>query len=283
MNVLTPGVNGSGPAITAGRRTPTAARRGLTPIAGRRDLRTTPPASGTRISLRALLEAGGAAAAVLYVILSVYYDRFYSRLGIEPGDVGLDRTAIISRAVGGVIALAATLIAVGVIYSQLLLVYSYFMQRLGQHLLRRTTPNAEADIELIRRRSPLLGTLVAATLIERPSMSVGRKRSALLAGLFAVPFLGLVLFTTWSTVNDAARAAASGQVVRPFTFLGLRVLDIESRPCTANWLGTATTQPAALRSPDLRCLGSANGTTIFRVGTTTVTVPAGQVVISLQS
>jgi Na+/proline symporter len=283
MNVLTPGTNGSGPATATARRTPTATRRGLTPIAGRRDLRTTPPGSSTRISLRALLEAGGAAAAVLYVILSIYYDRFYSRLGIEPGDVGLDRTAIIERAVGGVIALAATLIVVGVAYSQLLLVYSFFMQRLGQHILRRTRPNAEADIELIRQRSPLFGTLVAATLIERPSLSVGRKRSVLLAGLFAVPFLGLALFTTWSNVNNAASAAASGQVVRPFTFLGLRVLDIESRPCTANWIGTPATHPAALRSPDLRCLGTANGTTIFRAGPTTITVPAGQVVISLQS
>ncbi|WP_432941429.1 hypothetical protein ACQPXM_33595 [Kribbella sp. CA-253562] len=283
MNVQTPGLNGSGPATTAGRRTPTAGRRGLTPIAGRRDLRTTPPGPSARISLRALLEAGGAAATVLYVILSIYYDRFYSRLGIEPGDVGLDRTAVISRAVGGVIALAATLIVVGVAYSQLMLVYSFFMQRLGQHILRRTRPNAEADIELIRQRSPLLGALVASTLIERPSLSVGRKRSALLAGIFAVPFLGLILFTTWSNVNNAASAAASGQVVRPFTFLGLRVLDIESRPCTATWLGAPTTQPAALRSPDLRCLGSANGTTIFRAGSTTITVPAGQVVINLQS
>ncbi|WP_344180691.1 hypothetical protein [Kribbella lupini] len=250
-------------------------------IAGRRGPRTAPAGTGGRVSLRSLLEAGGAAAAVLYVILSIYYDKFYSRLGIEPSDVGLDRTAVISRAVGGVVALICTLFVVGVVYSQLLLAYSFVVQRWTQHFFQKAFPHSKPDLEKLRRHSRFAGALISATLTERPSMSIGRKRSAILAGLLSLLFLAFILRLSWTMVDRAATSAATGRVVRPLTFLGLRVLDVESRPCTAQWLGSAETRPAALNSPDLHCLGTANGTAVFRQGATTITIPAGQVVITL--
>ena len=58
-----------------------------------------------------MLELGSAVAAGLYVVLTVFYDRFYSPLGLELGDVGLDRAAIVSRTVGGVIAIIGLMLS----------------------------------------------------------------------------------------------------------------------------------------------------------------------------
>jgi hypothetical protein len=100
--------------------------------------------------------------------------------------------------------------------------------------------------------------------------------------VISVAGLLLALFLGWFRVESPANAAKEGRTATPLTILGIRVLDIESRPCVAVWLGSRAQRPPASQSADLRCLGSANGVTAFRVGSSTATVPASQVAITLK-
>lgn len=237
-----------------------------------------------------MLELGGVVAAVLYLVLSLYYDRFYTRLGIEPGDVGLDRSAIVSRAVGGVIAMIG-LVAVVSLALSLLAFVTWVFWRGYVWLLRKMTPAAahqsvEEQLRHLWDKDWIRYTSLAVPAFGLINPNRPRPtRSDVTVGfaVFSAVGLYLVLLIGWTEVEDAADAAAKGDAVAPLTFAKIRVLDIESRPCSVEWLGgNGDHVPAALKASELRCLGSANGVAVFRLGTSTITVPASQIAITLK-
>jgi len=246
-----------------------------------------------KVSVRSVLELGAAIAAGLYVVLTVFYDRFYSPLGLEPGDVGLDRAAIVSRAVGGVIALIGLVFtcALAMLFLEL---FNWAVAAIGEWFIRRPTasmPEAEHDKYVARvarlRNNALIrivGLLWPLPFITDPSRHPRPGRARAVSTIITVSAAAVILALGigWQEVDKAAKAAKEGRTVTPLTILGVRVLDIESRPCVAEWLGESARKPVALQSAELRCLGVANGVMAFRAGASTITVPAGQVAITLK-
>ncbi|WP_344181727.1 hypothetical protein [Kribbella lupini] len=238
---------------------------------------------------------------MLYLVLSLYYEKYYSRLGIEPSDVGLDRTAIVSRAVAGVVILLGLIVVVSLAIVFLSLIGLFvawvivwlYRSWLPQHQRVQLGKLWEDEWSQVRGREwierfdrsisvfPLTLLIPAVLGLSRypwPSRLDFALRWAMVGGIG----LTIALTAGWARVERAADAAEEGRSVTPLTFVGIRVLDIKSEPCAVEWLGSPNTRPAGLRSPQLRCLGTANGAAVFRDGRSTVIVPASQVAITLK-
>src|SRR3954451_6909277 len=65
------------------------------------------------VKLETLTATVAVSGALLYFVLSLLYQRFYAPLGIQPEDVGLDRTAVVARALGGVVAIGVATLGWG--------------------------------------------------------------------------------------------------------------------------------------------------------------------------
>lgn len=119
-------------------------------------------------------------------------------------------------------------------------------------------------------------------ILESPAQARKRRLGIVLAIGAAYGILVVVVWTG-ILVNERAAKSARGETVEPVKFFGLRFLDVESRPCTADWIGARPGDaPTALRSAEVHCIGSSNSIAIFRNGSSTVMVPSNEVVITLK-
>jgi hypothetical protein len=125
----------------------------------------------------------------------------------------------------------------------------------------------------------MLATVIPVPWISDPDNFYPFRRREILikAGLAVFTAFVITFLLTLPLVKAAIEDASNGRDVVPLTILGIPTLSIESRPCHALWLGN-TPEPEQLRDRTLHCLGSANGTTLFRTSSKTVRVPTSEVV-----
>jgi MFS family permease len=236
------------------------------------------PAFSYREGIRDTITVGAVAGSLLYVGLSILYEQFYVELGLHPDDVGLTRTAILLRAAAGVVAIVAIGLAAAVV--TLVLFFLVWALLWGLRKLRRkhrVESRAVGKFKDPRLASFLSAVYPIAGMPDPDGWYPFRRRRILMIAGLAVLIVFVVMFiVTLPKVRTDAEAASNGGNVVPRTFLGIPTLSIESRPCHALWLGS-TPKPQRLEDPTLHCLGSANGTTLFRTSSETVRVPSSAV------
>jgi hypothetical protein len=185
---------------------------------------------------------GAAVAAIAYVVLNSVYVEFYESLGVRPEDVGLDRLAILGRALG--LALVALFIG-GLLF--LVLALSPLLKKPFKSLL---------DGELILWDRIKLG--VAALV-------------ACLSVMFAVT---LPIIAS----SNQAELAEKGIHVGPVRFGPLVLIDVSADAARIHWLDKDVPPPELLGDPWLLYLGSNNRVTVFMACGTTIIVPADKVI-----
>ena len=236
-----------------------------------------------------IIGLAAAVGSVLFLVLSVLYDQFYGPLGLEPEDVGLTQAAIVARSAAGIIAITALAAGVTAVITVVFFALRLIQWTLFEFATRSMTPEQRAtyeaslDTPLIRVIRSFARILPGTQLMVRPGderpanpLTPGRR------GLISIVLLcvGLALIGTltlgWQRVIEASEDAREGRKVSPPTFLGLRLLDISSAPCRAEWL-TSQPAPSELSDPDLHCLGEGGGSALFRTPTATLRVPSAVV------
>lgn len=258
-------------------------------------------ARGVLEGLQLLVGAAASLGAVIYVVLTTLYQRFYGPLQLAPEDVGLTQDVILARSAGGVVAVAALGAVIGA-YMLLIVgfrwvsghVHHWLMQRMITHASQKT--GASSWAEYIAGRPPQdrfdriaftafiwLSRLTGAEkdFAKPAEMPFTLRRAVTVIVVLAVVMLTFVLIRGVDDVDDAAAQAAMGETVRPVTVLGVTLFGIESRPCVAEWIGS-TPRPRALAA-DLHCLGSDGQRVHFRTPDATISVPSSQVVIRYPS
>ena len=202
----------------------------------------------------ALGAVGALIASITYLLLNSAYVEFYESIGVRPEDVGLDRLAILGRALGlATVALAGYGLFFGV------LVFILFL--LGEF------PPADA-----RSQTP-----------PASNGRIWRNRIMLrMAGLLACLLALLtVWFAVWFAVHNAshrAELAEKGTHVGPVRLHGLLLIDVSADYARFDWLDKDTPPPALLHDPWLLYLGSNGRVAVFMACGTTVIVPADKVV-----
>jgi len=198
-----------------------------------------------------LIAIGAAVGSLLYVGLSVLYDQFYVKLGLHPEDVGLTQAVILTRASAGLFVLVALGLAIGLVL---------FLLR---WLIGRKQRIESADaVDKPKGR-----------WLDSPSH---RREIVLLCGGAAVLLIVGMFVVSLIFVRADAEKAKNGETVVSRTFQWIPTLSIESRECDAIWL-EPDPGPEQLKDPTLHCLGSADGTTLFRTSSVTVRVPTSNV------
>jgi hypothetical protein len=205
----------------------------------------------------AVLLVGGL---VIYGYLSVCYDRFYSRLGVEPNDVGLTYTGTLARSSGFVI-----------LYL-FIIVYLF------------SAPVATLQAIRIRR-------------LEDPNFVQGRfdKVQLLSTAVVGVALLVMTLSAAMLKAGDAAQDVWAGKPVGPIRFtlspwsqkplLPIPILAIHADPATLEPAGKPGDSPAVqrLRGRKLLYLGQSGGTVLLYDSTVqrAIYMPANSIVLQV--
>jgi hypothetical protein len=193
-------------------------------------------------------------AALLYALLRVSYRTFYARFDVQPEDVGLGQTEILTQ--------TGLFLLVYVLFWSGYMVLSYVIFR-AMGLRPYRDPR---DAPLWRR---------AWAFMSSPYWFV-----------FVAPVV-ILASTLFYYLPDRARALADGvekgETVRPPSSLSLRLVDlsVEALPARLTSLGE-NDLPAELRSRSLRYLGEAGGILILYDWKTkrTIRLPAGSMVVT---
>jgi hypothetical protein len=197
----------------------------------------------------ALGTVGALVASITYLLLNSAYVEFYESIGARPEDVGLDRLAILGRALG--LALFA------------LFIYglSFGLEVLILFLLRKFgPPDARSQI---------------------PSPSGRHRRNRIMlgvAGLLACLFALLAVLVAVNKASDRAELAEKGIHVSPVSLHGPLFIDVNADYARIDWLDKNVPPPALLRDPWLLYLGGNGRVAVFMACGTTVIVPANKVV-----
>ena len=258
-------------------------------------------ARGFLEGLQLFVGAAASLGAVIYVVLTTLYQRFYSPLQLAPEDVGLTQDVILARSAGGVIAVAGFGAFVGA-YLLLILglrwITGHLHHRMAQRTIIRRLQEEGVDswseyvasrLSKRRRDRIYVATFNGLMLLAGAEKDFAKparlpftlRRAVMVVVVLSVVTLTYVLVRGVGDVDDAALKAAKGETVKPVTVLGVTLFGIESRPCVAEWIGS-TPRPRALAT-DLHCLGSDGKSVHFRTPDSTISVPSSQVVIRYPS
>jgi hypothetical protein len=301
---------------------PDVQRPGRRPVAvagsRRRITQTTPPkvsaesdqAKGsdwrTRLpsSVGDWLQVIGFLGAVVYFAFLYLYQQFYNPLDLAPEDVGLDRTAILVRALGALLllvpivmgAMVITLVQISVNWVANTLWHFYFellakksgttAEEVKKHL---PSPYVKIDQWLSKARlrnrytAYLFGLIWIPTLVPtKPapyrSEIAGRKLLWVAAQTFLISTV-ILFAAAIPLVHNAAAKAARGETVQPVRFGGLTLLDIKSLPCTVEWIGSG--HPPAALNEGVHYLGRSGTVVYLRTADKTIAVPANAVIVSI--
>jgi hypothetical protein len=188
-----------------------------------------------RETLGALPPVLALVAILLYGYLSIAYDQFYRRLGVDLSDVGLSYTGVLARSSGFVVAYL-----------------------LGVALLVGLVVTSRLHMDQRRRLDP-----AKATRDTRRLSAVNAVVAVLLAGTLVFPLVD---------AGDAARKAQVGFAVGPVRQRGdlgpiseLPIVAIRADPATVEPSGKPGDAPAAdrLRGSHLLYLGQSGGTVVL--------------------
>jgi hypothetical protein len=235
--------------------------KGLPSIGGDRTPRRFP----IRDLIGALAPILATSGVLLYAILSLAYELFYSPLGIDPAEVGLNYANILAHSVGFLLAIIGTVI--------LVMAISYTVPSIVViigHLVKRVV-----------KRAPNRTSLWQAVYISiRP-----RRAQELLMLAF---FTGVFLWTFFSPgPGHYARLAQIGASVSPVRFGPVIALSIRAAPVTLRPLSSAQ-EPyiAALQeNRNLLYMGQNDGTSIIYDATNqqVIRIPTTSVLIQVSN
>ena len=199
-------------------------------------------------ALGAVGALGALVAAISYLILNSAYVEFYESIGVRPEDVGLDRLAILGRALG------PALIALGfyaVLFALLVLI-------------------------------PLLLDKLGSTSAPPPqTLSPSDARIRWSSGVAGLLTCFLVLFAVHVAVDkssERAERAENGIHVSPVYFMHQLFIDVSADYARIYWLDKDVPAPPLFRDPWLLYLGSNGRVAVFMACGTTVIVPANKMV-----
>ncbi|MFI7600986.1 hypothetical protein [Actinoplanes sp. NPDC049681] len=242
------------------------------------------------------VQAASYAGAALYFVLTLIYDRYLGKVGLNTGDVGLDRVTMLGRAAAGIVillGLSAVISAFRVLYGSLFWLLALAYQKLIARMRRlaRDDPKHASALEayaqvhsLLRKVAKWLGwTPIGSALVVltvQPDLLFPFTRKAMMRTFVTIASMTLVLGTVWATVtvSDRADDAVQGKPVKPLSVLGLNIIDINAIPVQIRWTGSGTA-PSELLRPDLKYLGRNNSTLQFRTGGTTISAPAANIIV----
>lgn len=198
---------------------------------------------------------GALVASITYLLLNSAYVEFYESIGVRPEDVGLDRLAILGRALGLVL---FALFIYGLSFGFLALIL-FLLGKFEPADARSQIPPLSLDRS--RRNRIMLGV----------------------AGLLACLFALLAVLAAVNKASDRAELTEKGIHVSPVRLhspllINLLFIDVNADYARINWLDKDVPPPALLRDPWLLYLGSNGRVAVFMACGTTVIVPADKVV-----
>jgi hypothetical protein len=222
------------------------------------------PRSNWRATVELVAVLIPVAGLALFVLVRVYLNEFYGRLGVDPDEVGLSYAATLGGSVGLVIFVTIAVIVVPAVL--IACAYAAFrVARSHEPLRLRDLPESiGADTLSVVRRTLPVGTAVAVVI-------------------FAVGFSG--------KAAHYAHAVQQGKAVR-FGLLSLTSFKVRASPVRVEPIGDPAGNPAivglaqrAKRQPPLLYLGQADGSLVAYDSVTqeAVRVPASAVLLRVSN
>jgi hypothetical protein len=236
-----------------------ASRVGADPANSTRPVAGAGSGGSSPIDLGALTAVGAVIASVTYVLLNSAYLEFYESLGVRPEDVGLDRLAILGRAIG--------LVLIGLLIWFLALGFTIVLW-LSQDTRRR-----------LRRGLPIRFREVWLYRPERKQRTGRWKVAAPAAALCIALVLVLVaVMAATVIVGRRAESAEVGTPIGPLRVGPVLLIDINADAARVYWLDKDLPRPALFDDPWLLYLGRSDRVAVFLACGTTVIVPADKVI-----
>ncbi|MFI9329250.1 hypothetical protein ACIGZJ_17095 [Kitasatospora sp. NPDC052868] len=190
---------------------------------------------------------------IVFVILSVLYEKFYSELGVSPADVGIGYTETLAHSYGFVV---------------LLLLFSIFLVLMMRGLNKLAHGIGKLGARWRRKRYARSGSVGRGSRgkprwTRRARLAYGRfflRHAAAIVvtyvGLYAVLFANL--FLNFNLQDDLLSVQYENASVSPYRWCSLTILDIRAQKVTAG-PGTEPGIMASLEGKNLFYLGLANG------------------------
>lgn len=201
--------------------------------------------------LELLLQFGAAPAIVVYGLLFLAYRSYYSTLGVDPEDVGIDNAYILSRSAGfilvlGVFALFAAL-------SQFVDQKSTGKVPEGWVSLAKlvlTLPFGLFLVSILTDSAPvvlLTLTILVGCIAQAVPLSLfhhfGVWASTTVYTIILILGLGVVATALISRANFSARVADEGCAVEPIQYASIPVLELSASPVSIEWVGPQNQRP----------------------------------------
>jgi hypothetical protein len=204
-----------------------------------------------KIDWSALGAVGALVASISYLILNSAYVEFYESIGVRPEDVGLDRLAVLGRALGPAL-FALVLYAV---FFGLLVLISLLLDKFRSPSASQSQTSSPGDARIRRSRV-------------RPGV----------AGLLACLVVLLVVHVAVDRSSERAELVENGNHVSPVRFMGQLLIDVNVDYARIHWLDKDVPPPPLFHDPWLLYFGSNGHVAVFTACGTTVIVPANKVV-----
>ncbi len=204
-----------------------------------------------KIDWPALGAVGALVASISYLILNSAYVEFYESIGVRPEDVGLDRLAVLGRALGPAL---FALVFYAVFFGLLVLIPMLLDKFRSTSAPRpQTSSPSDARIRRSRIRSGVAGLLACLLVLFVVHVAVGKS-------------------------SERAELAENGNHVSPVRFMGQLFIDVNVDYARIRWLDKDVPPPPLFRDPWLLYFGSNGRVAVFMACGTTVIVPANMVV-----
>lgn len=184
---------------------------------------------------------------VLYSIMINGYDRFYSKVGVRPEDVGLDKYAILSRTLG---------IAPYLLFALSSVIYLILFSRIARRWARS---GRSRWIRLVLPISVLYSTLVVLSV-----------------AYLSTVYLLLGISLAQMRVEEGAR-------VTPVDGIAFTVFELHAEPASVEWVGLEGREPPALsQDRPTSYIGQSGLTTVlYVVDLGVVRVPSASISVTL--
>lgn len=210
------------------------------------------PGFPASLSIDAMVKMLALVGTVTYGCLFLAYRSYYSRLHVNPGDVGVDNLYILSRCIGFLV-VSAVLIA---------LYYAiwFWLSRHPADRWRRVLGafamgaglvgivSLSLELQPGRASASMLVVLGISFLVTHlVALAISRKNEAAADVVVAVCAVSIaILIPAFVAVVQGGRMAdmvLTGRAVEPYAMLGAPVLDIEAPRATITWVGPDAQKP----------------------------------------
>jgi hypothetical protein len=214
------------------------------------------------LSLDQLVKASAVVTALVYAALFSGYHRYYSRLDIEPEDLGVTNTFILVRSVGFIIVMLG-------LAGLLFLVWSTTVRGLSTQRSRTMLWSFGWYLLLCVALGGYIGYLMpsgvpiwvgpggamilVSAMVASAILYVAGRRTAgiiLAVGIGSILTVVIPAISVNGQAQEMADMALSEHPVEPYTLFNLPVLDVSADPVTVSWIGQPSQRPALFGQPD---------------------------------